>query len=616
VIFAVLIAVIAAAVLSIWAYKRGMLIGNAHYKDMIDQANDGVIICHLETRRVLYANLASQRLLGYSNEEFLSLTLIELFETGTESIYEVALERSKSGLAFNSRHRRKDGSFVDVEIRCKEFLIGGRAVLSCTTRDISVSKKAELQLIENQNRLAIIAHHDQLTGLPNRHYIADFLPQAIVCAKSAGTMLGIVFLDLDRFKHINDSYGHEIGDKLLQVVATRLRQCVRDGDVIVRMGGDEFVIVFLNLTSEEEVTRAATRIISALNLPIAVDDRSLQTSASLGISMFPRDGADMGELLKHSDTAMYQAKDGGRNNVQIFTFDMNRRLEHRVTVEGMLREALRLRQLDVYYQPLINLSTRQIIGLEALVRWRHPVHGMIPPDWFIPVAEETGLIIPIGNFVLHRALQDLSKWRAAGATLVPVSLNVAASQLLRGDFQTKITTLLKSHGLRPQLVQLEMTESGVFDSGTLPTGEARQTSLATLRDIGVKIAIDDFGTGYSSLAYLKHWRIDVLKIDKSFVRDLVTDASDLAIVSAIIAIARNLQIEVIAEGIEAYQQAEILEGLGCNHGQGYLFSRPMSADKCLPLLAKNAPGNQPAATAFDLESTTTQTITIRSLKNW
>ena len=618
-IFAILLALIAsiaAAALSFGAYKRGMRIGNAHYKDMIDQANDGVIICDRESRRVLYTNLACQRLLGYSNDELLALTLTQLFETAPESIYDIALERSKTGLAFNSRHRRKDASFVDVEIRCKEFTIDGRAILSWTTRDVSVSKKAELQLLENQNRLAIIAHHDQLTGLPNRHYIADFLPQAIVTAKAAGTMLGIVFLDLDRFKHINDSYGHEIGDKLLQVVATRLRQCVREGDVIVRMGGDEFVIVFLNLTSEEEVTRAAGRIISSLNLPIVVDDRSLQTSASLGISMFPRDGADMGELLKHSDTAMYQAKDGGRNNVQIFTFDMNRRLEHRVTVEGMLREALRLRQLDVYYQPLINLSTRQIIGLEALVRWRHPTHGMIPPDWFIPVAEETGLIIPVGNFVLHRALQDLSKWRAAGATLVPVSLNVAASQLLRGDFQTKITTLLKSHGLKPQLLQLEMTERGVFDSGTLPSGEIKQNSLAALRDIGVKIAIDDFGTGYSSLAYLKHWRIDVLKIDKSFVRDLVTDASDLAIVSAIIAIARNLQIEVIAEGIEAYQQAEILEGLGCDHGQGYLFSRPMAADKCLALLAKSAPGSPLIATTFDLESTTTQTITIRALKNW
>jgi diguanylate cyclase (GGDEF)-like protein/PAS domain S-box-containing protein len=592
-----------------------MLIGNAHYKDMIDQANDGVIICDRETRRLLYANLASRKRLGYSSEELLAVAFAELFEGRPESIDEIVLESSKSGLPFNARHRCKDGSCLDVEIRCNEFRMGGRAILSCTTRDVSVSKKAELQLIENQHRLALIAHHDQLTGLPNRHYIAEFLPQAIVSAKAAGTMLGIAFLDLDRFKHINDSYGHEIGDKLLQVVASRLRQCVRDGDVIVRMGGDEFVIVFLNLTSDEEVSRAAARIISALNLPIVVDERSLQTSASLGISMFPRDGADMGELLKHSDTAMYQAKDGGRNNVQIFTFDMNRRLEHRVTVEGMLREGLRLKQLEVFYQPLINLTSRQIIGLEALVRWRHPVHGMIPPDWFIPVAEETGLIIPVGNFVLHRALQDLSKWRAAGVTLVPVSLNVAASQLLRGDFQSKITTLLKSHDLRPQLLQLEMTERGVFDSGTLPSGEIRQNSLATLRDIGVKIAIDDFGTGYSSLAYLKHWRIDVLKIDKSFVRDLVTDASDLAIVSAIIAIARNLQIEVIAEGIEAYQQAEILEGLGCHHGQGFLFSRPMSADKCLPLLAKNVPGHQPAGAEFDLDLTA-QTISIRQLKNW
>jgi EAL domain-containing protein (putative c-di-GMP-specific phosphodiesterase class I) len=261
----------------------------------------------------------------------------------------------------------------------------------------------------------------------------------------------------------------------------------------------------------------------------------------------------------------------------------------------MLRDALRLKQLDVYYQPLINLRTRKTIGLEALIRWHHPTHGMIPADWFIPVAEETGLVVPIGNYVLHRALQDLTNWRTAGVTLVPISLNVAPAQLLRGEFQSKIMTLLKSRNLRPEHLQLEMTERGVFDSRANKSGESRQDSLANLRDLGIKIAIDDFGTGYSSLAYLKHWRVDMLKIDKSFIRDIVTDANDLAIVSAIIAIARNLRIEVIAEGIEGYQQADMLESLGCHHGQGYLFSRPMPADKCLEWLAKRQPSEDEVA---------------------
>jgi diguanylate cyclase (GGDEF)-like protein len=432
-----------------------------------------------------------------------------------------------------------------------------------------------------------MAHHDQLTGLPNRHYLTAFLPQAIEEAKAANTMLGVVFLDLDRFKHINDTRGHETGDKLLQEVAARLRTCVRESDVVIRMGGDEFVVVFRNVKNYDEVTLGAGRIVETLNRPMVIDRHQLQTTGSVGVSLYPRDGADMIELLKHSDTAMYQAKDRGRNNVQMFSHAMNRKLKHRVAVEASLREALRLKQLDVHYQPFVNLLTRKIVGLEALMRWAHPVHGMIPADQFIPVAEETGLIVPMGNFVLHRTMQTMSAWRKAGIPLVPVSLNVAPAQLQRGELQSTIATLLKTHGLRPEMLQLEMTERAVFDSHS-PAGENRQDTMARLRDMGIKIAIDDFGTGYSSLSYLKNWRVDTLKIDRSFVRDLVTDSSDLAIVSAIVAIARHLHIEVIAEGIEAYQQVEILRRLGCSVGQGFLFARPMPADEILKLLRDDA----------------------------
>ena len=292
----------------------------------------------------------------------------------------------------------------------------------------------------------------------------------------------------------------------------------------------------------------------------------------------------MGELLKHSDTAMYQAKDRGRNNVQMFSQIMNRKLKHRVAMEASLREALRLKQFDVHYQPFVNLVTRKIVGLEALMRWRHPVHGMIPADQFIPVAEETGLIVPMGNFVLHRTLQTMSAWRRAGVAIVPISLNVAPAQLQRGEFQTTISTLLKTHGLTADLLQLEMTERAMFDSTQAKSGENPQDTMGRLRDLGIKIAIDDFGTGYSSLSYLKNWRVDSLKIDRSFVRDLVTDSSDLAIVSAIIAIARHLHIQVVAEGIEGYQQAEILRKLGCTVGQGFLFAKPMPAEECRALL--------------------------------
>jgi predicted signal transduction protein with EAL and GGDEF domain len=367
------------------------------------------------------------------------------------------------------------------------------------------------------------------------------------------------------------------------------------------MGGDEFVIVLRNVKSHEEIAHGASRIVATLNEPIIVDNHALQTSASIGVSLFPRDGANMMDLLKHSDTAMYQAKDRGRNNVQMFSAVMNRKLEHRVAMEAALRDAIRLRQLDVHYQPFVNLLSRKIVGLEALIRWHHPVDGMIPPDRFIPVAEETGLVVALGNYVLHRTLQNMAAWRRAGAALVPVSVNVSPAQLQRGELRSTISTLLKTYGLTPDLLQLEMTEGAVFDASIAQTGESRQDSIAQLRDLGIKIAIDDFGTGYSSLSYLKHWRVDMLKIDKSFVRDLVTDSSDLAIVSAIIAIARHLKIQVIAEGIEGYQQAEILRNLGCNLGQGFLFAKPMPAEECLAILSSKTADPEPVADDEDVD---------------
>jgi diguanylate cyclase (GGDEF)-like protein/PAS domain S-box-containing protein len=559
------------------------------FKAIIDQSNDGTVIADAETRAILYANPAFSAAVGHTHAELRSMTLQDVFADGSASADTVIvrLRDATSQVATTMQQRCKNGALVEVEVRCNSLEIEGRDVLAYVTQDVSLRKKVQQQLIDNQTRLDRMAHHDQLTGLPNRHYLTSFLPQAIAEARAANTMLGVVFLDLDRFKHVNDTRGHETGDKLLQEVAKRLRQVVRDSDVVIRMGGDEFVVVFQSVKSYDEVTLGSTRIIEILNQPIVIDGQPLQTTGSVGVSMFPRDGADMVELLKHSDTAMYQAKDRGRNNVQMFSQVMNRKLKHRVAVEASLREALRLGQLDVHYQPFINLQTRKVVGLEALMRWRHPTHGMIPADQFIPVAEETGLIVPMGNFVLNRTFKDMSAWRDAGVPLVPMSLNIAPAQLQRGDLLATIAGLLKSREIRPDMLQLEMTERAMFDSRN-PSGENRQDTMARLRDVGIKIAIDDFGTGYSSLSYLKHWRVDALKIDRSFVRDLVTDSNDLAIVSAIVAIARHLNIQVIAEGIEGYQQAEILRRVGCTVGQGYLFARPMAAEQCIELLGDNA----------------------------
>jgi diguanylate cyclase (GGDEF)-like protein/PAS domain S-box-containing protein len=576
------------AVIAIRAVKRAVLNSNAQFKQLIEHAVDAIVIVDPQTSRILYTNAALQNRLGMTGEHCLKLVLDSILVSDEQSIE--ALNGRFHELhpqPINVRLVHMQGHEIDVEARLSLLRMGGRVVWAYTTRDVSLQKKAEQQLIDNQNRLDQLANHDQLTGLPNRHHMAAFLPGAIEAAKASATMIGIVFIDLDRFKNINDTQGHETGDQLLQVVAQRLRKCVRDADVVVRMGGDEFVIIFRGISSYEEITRSANRIIDSLNAPVRIAERQLQASASLGISVYPRDGSNMVELLKHSDMAMYQAKDRGRNNVQIFDPIMNKKLKHRVQVEGMLREALTLKQLEVHYQPFINLNTRAIVGLEALVRWRHPVRGVIPADWFIPIAEETGLVNKIGEVVLQRALQDMTSWRQAGVALVPVSLNVAASQLLRGDFRATIAALLNSHHIEPKYLQLEMTERAIFDVRAPQVGEKYRDTIGSLRDLGIKIAIDDFGTGYSSLAYLKNWQIDTLKIDKSFIRDLATDSSDYAIVSAIIAIARHLHIEVIAEGVEAYQQSDILRNLHCHQAQGFLFARPMSAAKCLAMLKQS-----------------------------
>jgi diguanylate cyclase (GGDEF)-like protein/PAS domain S-box-containing protein len=582
----------AGALLALRHYFRHRQTVDSRYKALIDQTNDGIVIVDADGFRLQYCNPAFLNKVGYTPDEAAALSLTDIFADG-EATPDSVLTRLRTAdgqPALNLQLRGKGGALTDVEVRCNRLETDGRDGFAYVTHDVSVRRKAEQQLIDNQQRLDRMAHHDQLTGLPNRHYLATFLPEAIQEARAANQMLGVVFLDLDRFKHINDTRGHETGDKLLQEVARRLKACVRESDVVIRMGGDEFVVVFQNVRSYDEVTNGAKRINDCLNKTIVIDQHALQTTGSVGVSLYPRDGTDMGELLKHSDTAMYQAKDRGRNNVQMFSQIMNRRLKLRVAMEASLRDALRLKQLDVHYQPFVNLLTRKVVGLEALIRWRHPVHGMVPADQFIPIAEETGLIVPMGNFVLHRTCQTMSAWQRQGVKLVPVSLNVAPAQLQRGDLQGTISTLLATHGLRPELLQLEMTERAVFDANQAKSGEARQDTIVRLRDLGIKIAIDDFGTGYSSLSYLKNWRVDALKIDRSFVRDLVTDSSDLAIVSAIIAIARHLRIQVIAEGIEAYQQAEILRKLGCTIGQGFLFARPMPAEQCLALLGNNAPG--------------------------
>src|SRR5579862_6363116 len=574
--------------LTLWlAARRSNAARDARYRAVLEQSPNGLLIADALALRVVDANPAVQRMLGYSLEELRAQTLTDVFEDESIDISELShrLRNPDPQRPLRLRQRDKGGALLEVEATGHRLSLDGRTVLAYSTSDVTLRRKVEAQLFEKQQHLDHLAHHDQLTGLPNRLHLAHYLPGAIEQARRDKTMLAVLFLDLDRFKHINDSRGHETGDKLLMTVAERVRSTVRREDIVVRMGGDEFIVVLQGVKDPELINEMAGRINEALSAPVIVDGRPLNTTVSIGVSLFPRDGSDMGELLRHSDTAMYQAKDRGRNNFMLFSPIMARKLKERVAIETSLRSALQQGQLDVHYQPIMDIVSNKVMALEALLRWKHPTQGFILPGRFIGIAEETGLIVPVGEFVLQRVLEDVSRWRSAGATPVPIAVNISAVQLQRSNLPEKIVALTTAAGVSPRLLQLELTESTMFERRESRGGESRFDAISQLRELGVRIAIDDFGTGYSSLSYLKRWHVDYLKIDRSFVRDLVTDMSDLAIVGAIIAMARHLHIEVVAEGIEGWQQLEKLRQLGCHLAQGYLLAKPMPEAQCRRYLA-------------------------------
>lgn len=560
---------------------------DAEHQGAFEQWPTGSLVLNTATLQIVAANPAALRSLGYTLAEVRELRFGDLFSAeGVDARALVGkLLDATSRVPVEMRQRCKDGSQRNVEANCYRLTLGEQQVLGVAVHDVTVRRKAETQLLERHQHLDHLAHHDQLTGLPNRLYLAAHLPGDIEEAKQSGSVLAVLFLDLDRFKHVNDSRGHETGDKLLKTVAQRVRSTVRTQDVVVRMGGDEFVVILKAVQDTGQVNETAERINQALSAPMVVDGRTLVTTVSIGVALYPHDGVDMGELLRHSDTAMYQAKDRGRNNFQLFSPGMDRRLKERLAIESSLRTALQSGQLDVHYQPIVDIESHRVVALEALLRWKHPSHGYVRPERFVSIAEEAGLIVPIGDFVLQRAIEDAVRWRQAGGKLVPIAFNVSAVQLQRSNLAENISRLTRQYGLEPSLLQVELTESAVFERREARNREASQDVVASLRELGVRIAIDDFGIGYSSLSYLKRWRVDTLKIDRSFVRDLVTDMSDLAIVSAIIAMARHLNIEVVAEGIEGWQQLEKLRQLGCTFAQGYLFARPTPAQDCAGYLS-------------------------------
>lgn len=535
--------------------------------------------------RIVGSNAAMRRALGVPAKDLLQLSLADIFHRDGEGDAFLQLLRSPDPkVPLRAQQRARNGTLADVEIVGYRVDSPRRPLLAFMTQDITLRTRFEARLLERQGHLDHLAHHDSLTGLPNRLYLSAHLPNAIEAARRAGKVLAVFCLDLDRFKHINDSRGHEAGDLLLTAVAQRLRALVGEGDMVVRMGGDEFIVVLREVPDQQRIDETAMRLMDVIARPFDIGGQSLAITVSIGISQYPRDGADMGALLRQSDTAMYDAKQCGRNNCQIFNPLMERRLKQRAAIESELREALLTGQLDVHYQPIVDLSSQQVVALESLLRWKHPTRGFIAPGHFIGIAEETGLIVPIGDFVLQRVLDDASHWRKSGGALVPISINISATQLLRSNLPKLLSQSTRAHGFEPSLLQIELTESTLFERREGRNNTRGQDTLSSLRELGVHIAIDDFGTGFSSLAHLKRWRVDSLKIDRSFVRDLTNDPGDLAIVGAITAMARHLQLPVTAEGIEGWQQLAKLRELGCHFAQGHLFSRPVPAQQILPYL--------------------------------
>ena len=434
-----------------------------------------------------------------------------------------------------------------------------------------------------EQRVAHMAHHDALTGLPNRVLLRDRIQQAIAQAHRNGTQLAVLFLDLDRFKTINDSLGHQLGDRLLQSVASRILVCVREGDTVSRVGGDEFVIVIPGIGSSSDASSVAGKILEVLASAFHLHGNDLHVAASIGISLYPADGSDAETLMRNADTAMYHAKDSGRGNFQFFTQHMNVAAQQRLNLENALRRAIEAREFELHYQPLFSLRDRTATGFEALLRW-HPSGGTstIPPGDFISVAEDSGLIVPIGDWVMREALRHAKSWQSPGRPLT-ISINVSATQLSRNVFVERLRRLVNEFGIDPKLIELEVTERVIIEGA----GDARE-ALDQLSELGVGLAIDDFGTGYSGLAYLKRLPIDTVKIDQSFVRDLTIDPDDAAIVTAIVAMSRSLDVGVVAEGIETEEQYEELKRLGCQRGQGYLLARPMTAAQVTRFLARAA----------------------------
>ncbi|HZF23125.1 MAG TPA: EAL domain-containing protein [Burkholderiales bacterium] len=539
----------------------------ARYRALFGHSIDAILLTR-PGGAILAANDAACRLLDYGEEELRAIGRDDIVD-GTDPRAQALLHAGDPAGAARGevRLRRKDGALVPVEFACAPFSDrNGEACASLIIRDITDRKRAE-------EHIEYLAYHDELTGIPNRAYFHRAFEHALATTQRYGLRCALMLVDLDRFKNINDTIGHEAGDQLLKQVAARLRACLRDSDIIARLGGDEFVILMQDASTVDAVNAVALKILEATSRPLLIDDQEFLITASIGISTYPHDGADMQTLLKNSDVAMYRAKESGKNGFQYFSPEMNVHTRERLSIESALRRGLERKEFTVHFQPKVRVSSRTVAGMEALVRWRNPEKGLMQPSEFIPIAEETGIVVQIGDWVLEEACRQGQMLRESGHISLRVSVNLSVRQLFDHGFAQRVADILEQTGFPAQYLELEITESMVMRDA-----ERAVTLLQALRDTGVRLAIDDFGTGYSSLAYLKRFPIDCVKIDRSFIRDLPEDRDDASITRSIIAMAHNMKLDVVAEGVETPEQLEFLHAYGCDEIQGFLFSEPLAAD--------------------------------------
>ncbi|MDK9723463.1 MAG: EAL domain-containing protein [Sterolibacteriaceae bacterium MAG5] len=534
-------------------------------------SNNGIMITlsKADDHSIVYVNPAFERITGYSAKEVIGLEgrfLVrdDLAQPGLNEIRN-ALREQRPGHAV-LRNYRKDGSLF-----WNELFISPISDLSRheTTHFVSIINDVS-ERIHYQQAIEHQATHDNLTGLANRTLLHDRISQAIAFARRSSRSVAVMLLDLDHFKHVNDAFGHSAGDDLLKEVAQRLRACVRESDTVARLGGDEFVIVLSDLVSAEDVDHISEKISESLSRPVMIGEREAFVGASIGISLFPRDGEHGETLLRNADMAMYRVKEHGRNSVRLFSPEMATMAIERVDMEGALRRAIERKELLLHYQPKIDLGTRRIVGAEALVRWQHPQIGLVHPTEFIPLAEETGLVVPLGAWVMEEAFRQQAAWTAAGLPPIRMAINLSARQFRLEDLPDIVNEKLAATGAKPGSFIFELTESMVMQDA-----ERALTVMHSLKTLGISLSLDDFGTGYSSLSYLRRFPIDEVKIDRSFVRDLHHDPDDAAIAAAVVALARTLGLKVVAEGVEMEEQVNVLERLNCDQVQGYFFGRPL-----------------------------------------